>query len=94
MERVTWGTIPAHDSELQGPKDTAFFGGHRVAARRLALLDSAETLGDLATLPAIRVEVLQGDRAGQHSVRINDQWRGCSRWADEGPSDLEIADCH
>ena len=80
-----------------------FFEGRRVAAyhgfadraeRRLALLDSAETLGDLAALRSNRLELLRGDRAGQHSIRINAQWRVCFRWTDEGPCDVEIADYH
>ena len=80
-----------------------FFGGQRVAAfhgfsnqaaRRLTLLDSAETLRDLAALPSNRLEALGGDRVGQHSIRINVQWRICFRWTDEGPCDVEIVDYH
>ena len=80
-----------------------FFEGRRVAAyqgfagqavRRLVLLDSAETLGDLAALPSNRLEALRGDGAGQHSIRINAQWRVCFRWTDEGPCDVEIVDYH
>ena len=80
-----------------------FFEGRRVAAyqgfagqavRRLVLLDSAETLGDLAALPSNRLEALSGDRAGQHSIRINAQWRVCFRWTHEGPCDVEIVDYH
>ena len=62
--------------------------------RRLTLLDSAETLGDLAPLPSNWLEALRGDRAGQHSIRINAQWRICFRWTDEGPGDVEIVDYH
>lgn len=64
------------------------------AARRLTLLDSAETLGDLAALPSNRLEVLRGNRAGLHSIRINAQWRICVRWAEDGPYDVEIVDYH
>lgn len=80
-----------------------FFEGHRVAAfqgfadqavRRLALLASAESLGDLAALPGNRLESLRGDRAGQWSIRVNAQWRICFRWEDDGPSDVEIVDYH
>ena len=80
-----------------------FFEGQRVAAfqsfakqaeRRLVLLDSAETLRDLAALPSNRLEALRGDRAGQHSIRINAQWRICFRWTDDGPDDVEIVDYH
>ncbi len=66
----------------------------RQAARRLALLDSAETLGDLAALPSNRLEMLRGDRAGQYSIRINEQWRVCFHWTDEGPCSVEIVDYH
>ena len=62
------------------------------AARRLTLLDNAETLSDLAALPGNRLEALRGDRAGQHSIRINAQWRLCFRWTDDGPHDVEIVD--
>ena len=80
-----------------------FFEGRRVAAfqrvadqaaRRLTLLDSAETLGDLAALPGNRLEALRGDRAGQHGIRINVQWRICFLWTEEGPCDVEIVDYH
>ena len=64
------------------------------AERRLTLLDNAEELRDLAGLPSNRLEALRGDRTGQHSIRINRQWRICFRWTDEGPSDVEIADYH
>ena len=72
----------------------AFQGFANQAARRLVVLDNAETLGDLAGLPSNRLETLRGDRAGQHSVRINMQWRICFRWADDGPNDVEIVDYH
>ncbi|MCY4486870.1 MAG: type II toxin-antitoxin system RelE/ParE family toxin [Deltaproteobacteria bacterium] len=80
-----------------------FFEGHRVAAfqgfsyqaaRRLVLLDSVETLRDLSALPGNRLEALRGDRAGQHSIRINDQWRICFLWTDDGPCEVEIVDYH
>lgn len=80
-----------------------FFEGHRVAAfqgfadqaaRRLVLLDSAETLRDLSVLPSNRLEALRGDRAGQYSIRINAQWRICFLWTDDGPCEVEIVDYH
>ena len=80
-----------------------FFEGHRVAsfqgfsdqaARRLVLLDSAEKLQDLAALRGNRLEALRGDRTGQHSIRINAQWRICFRWTDDGPFDVEIVEYH
>ena len=60
----------------------------------LTLLDNAEALGDLAALPSNRLEALQGDRAGQHSIRINAQWRICFRWTRDGPCEVEIVDYH
>ena len=79
---------------FEGRRVTAFQGFARQAARRLVLLDSAETLGDLAALPSNRLEALRGDRAGQHSIRINAQWRVCFRWTDDGSHDVEIVDYH
>lgn len=64
------------------------------AIRRLAILDDAETLQDLAALPSNRLEALSGRRAGQYSIRINRQWRICFRWSDDGPYDVEIVDYH
>ena len=63
-----------------------------VAARRLVLLDSAETLGDLAVLPSNRLEALRSDRADRYGIRIDAQWRVCFRWTDDGPHDVEIVD--
>lgn len=72
----------------------AYQGFVEQAERRLTLLDNAEELRDLAGLPSNRLEALRGDRTGQHSIRINRQWRICFRWTDEGPSDVEIVDYH
>ena len=58
------------------------------------MLDAAETLADLRVPPGNRLEKLAGDRAGQHSIRINPQWRICFRWTDAGPEDAEITDYH
>ena len=65
-----------------------------VAARKLDLLDSAETQEDLRVPPGNRLEALAGDRQGQHSIRINEQYRICFRWTEEGPSEVEIVDYH
>ncbi len=71
------------------------FGGlERQALRKLDMLHQARTLSDLRAPPANRLEALSGDRRGQHSIRINDQWRICFRWTEEGPSDVEIVDYH
>jgi len=65
-----------------------------VARRKLRAVDAAVTLDDLRAPPANRLEALGRDRKGQHSIRINDQWRVCFRWTDEGPADVEIVDYH
>ncbi len=66
----------------------------RVALRKLAMLDAAELLEDLRVPPGNRLEALKGDRAGQHSIRINQQWRICFLWTPAGPEDVEIVDYH
>ena len=67
---------------------------HRLAWRKLVQLDVAERLDDLRIPPANRLERLSGDRAGQHSVRINDQWRICFRWLEGDAYDVEVTDYH
>ena len=66
----------------------------RVAWRKLAILDAAETLTDLLIPPGNRLEQLTGDRAGQYSIRIIQQWRICFVWTDAGPEGAEIVDYH
>lgn len=66
----------------------------RVARRKLRQLEIAQRLEDLRVPPGNRLELLRGDRAGQHSIRINDQFRLCFRWSDSGPEDVEIVDYH
>ena len=85
-------------------KDTeALFGGQRVrrwvsverpALRKLEQLDWSSVLNDLRIPPGNRLEALKGNRKGQHSIRINDQWRVCFVWTSEGPSDVEIVNDH
>jgi proteic killer suppression protein len=65
-----------------------------VAARKLAFVDGATVLDDLRSPPGNRLEPLVRDRAGQHSIRINDQYRVCFRWTAAGPEDVEIVDYH
>ncbi len=81
----------------------ALFHGHRVrrwvniesvAMRKLAMLHSAVRLDDLRIPPANRLEALKGNRAGQHSIRINDQFRVCFRWLDGDAYAVEIVDYH
>ena len=65
-----------------------------VALRKLDMLDAAVRLLDLSSPPGNRLEALKGDRRGQHSIRINQQWRICFRWSSEGPEEVEIVDYH
>lgn len=66
----------------------------RRARRKLLMLDQARDVNDLRTPPGNRLELLSGDRAGQHSVRINRQWRICFRFSDGDAFDVEITDYH
>ena len=66
----------------------------RSAQRKLAILDAADTLEDLRSPPGNRLEQLSGTRAGQYSIRVNDQWRICFRWADGDVDAAEITDYH
>lgn len=73
-----------------------FSGFSRQAEMRLDRLEAATSLTDLRALPGNRLELLRGDRAGQHSIRINDQWRICFEWpvGSPGPINVEIVDYH
>ena len=71
-----------------------FTGIERTALRKLDILHQARDLRDLAAVPGNRLEALAGDRRGQHSIRINDQWRICFKWTKEGPANVEIVDYH
>jgi proteic killer suppression protein len=66
----------------------------RSALRKLAMIDEARRLEDLLAPPGNRLEALKGDRKGQHSIRINDQWRVCFIWSDGGADQVEIVDYH
>jgi len=66
----------------------------QVALRKLRMINNAKNLNDLRIPPANRLEKLIGDRAGQHSIRINDQWRICFTWQEGDASDVEITDYH
>ncbi|HEU6450563.1 MAG TPA: type II toxin-antitoxin system RelE/ParE family toxin [Gemmatimonadaceae bacterium] len=66
----------------------------RPMLRKLVAVDAAEALEDLRVPPGNRLEKLKGDRAGQHSIRVNDQWRICFRWAGGNAYDVEIVDYH
>jgi proteic killer suppression protein len=71
-----------------------FAGFEKPARRKLDMLNAAQELRDLAAVPGNRLEALAGDRRGQHSIRINDQWRICFVWTREGPANVEIVDYH
>jgi toxin HigB-1 len=79
-----------------GKRVKAFSGIERAARLKLDRLEAAVVLKDLAVLPGNRFEALRGDRKGQYSIRINDQWRICFEWSEEtlGPSNVEIVDYH
>lgn len=66
----------------------------RPALRKLRMLNRATNLNDLRVPPANRLEKLKGDRLGQHSIRINDQWRICFKWHESGAFQVEIVDYH
>lgn len=65
-----------------------------VAARKLDMIDAAMRLDDLRSPPGNRLEALKGERGGQWSIRVNQQWRICFRWTSKGPTDVEIVDYH
>lgn len=75
-------------------KTRRFANIQSVAERKLAQLDAAVTLEFLRSPPGNRLEMLVGDRQGQHSIRINDQWRPCFIWTAAGPANVEIVDYH
>jgi toxin HigB-1 len=79
---------------FEGGSPKRFRNIQSVAERKLQMLDSAVELRDLRAPPANRLEALKGDREGQHSVRINDQWRICFEWTDAGITNVEIVDYH
>ena len=79
---------------FEGGRPKRFRAIEMVATRKLAMLDAAKTLDFMRSPPGNRLEALRGDRAGQWSVRINDQWRVCFVWTDSGPGEVEIVDYH
>ena len=79
---------------FEGKRVKRFANIEAIAQRKLHQLDSASTLEFLRSVPGNRLEALAGDRAGQHSIRINDQFRVCFVWKDGNASDVEIVDYH
>ena len=84
----------ATESLHRGIRHRHFVNIEKPARRKLAYLDAAKTLDDLRVPPGNRLEALKGDRAGQYSIRINDQFRICFRWQDGDAYDAEICDYH
>ena len=79
---------------FEGKHPRRFRGIENVAQRKLQMMDDAVELRDLKSPPGNRLEALKGDRAGQHSMRINDKWRVCFKWTKTGPENVEIVDYH
>lgn len=79
---------------FEGKKVAKFANIFAVTQRKLQILDSAATLDFLRSPPGNRLEALIGDRLGQHSIRINAQWRICFVWTESGPMNVEIVDYH
>ncbi|MCF8198038.1 MAG: type II toxin-antitoxin system RelE/ParE family toxin [Sulfuritalea sp.] len=84
------------DSEaiFEGKHPRRFRNIESVAQRKLQMLDDAMELRDLKSPPGNRLEALSGNRTGQHSIRINGQWRVCFTWTAAGPENVEIVDYH
>ena len=78
----------------EGKHPSRFKALARVAERKLAQLDAAQTLAFLKAPPGNHLEALKDDRKGQHSIRISDQWRICFVWTEFGPAEIEIVDYH
>lgn len=79
---------------FEGASPKRFRAIQAVAERKLAQLEAAQTLEFLRSPPGNRLEALKDDRKGQYSIRINDQWRVCFVWTDNGPAEVEIVDYH
>ncbi len=85
---------PHTEAIYEGESPKRFGNNENIAQRKLQMLDAAVELSDLNSPPGNQLEALSGNRMGQHSVRINNQWRVCFVWTDAGPEDLEIVDYH
>jgi proteic killer suppression protein len=79
---------------FEAGKSQRFGSAAKPATRKLTQLEAAATLEFLRSLPGNRFEKLVQDREGQHSIRVNDKWRICFRWAEAGPEDVEVVDYH
>lgn len=95
LHRVILSFADRDTENLFGDKRVRRFSGiERIARRKLLFLHRAVRLADLLAPPGNRLEALKGERAGQHSIRINDQWRICFVWSAEGARHVEIVDYH
>ncbi|BBO87221.1 type II toxin-antitoxin system RelE/ParE family toxin [Desulfosarcina ovata] len=79
---------------FEGERIPAFQSFARQAEKRLLVLDAADAIEALQMMPSNRFKALSGNRKGQYSIRINDQWRICFNWGDTGPENVEIVDYH
>ena len=87
--------IPGDRTYLAWPvQPSAAHDIQQIALRKLRMLNNARALADLAVPPNNRLEALKGDRTGQHSIRVNQQWRICFVWTAGGPDHVEIVDYH
>ena len=89
-------TFHSRETELLHSRQSGkrFKSIERIALRKLRQLDAATDRADLVAPPGNHLEALKGNRRGQHSIRINDQWRICFRWSDTDAHDVEITDYH
>lgn len=91
---LSFRCVDTQDIFESGKRSRRFAGIAKVATRKLAQLDAAETLDFLRSPPGNQLEALKGDRKGQYSIRINDQFRLCFHWTPAGPELVEIVDYH
>ena len=94
MESVIESFADAETERIWRSGKTRGSPSAQITTRKLAMLDAAARLNDLTVPPGNRLEKLKGDRAGQHSIRINDQYRICFRWYDGNVYEVEITDYH
>ena len=85
---------PETEALFQGQRVARWVNIERAALRKLEQLSWSSVLDDLRVPPGNRLEALKGRRKGQHSIRIDDQWRVCFVWTSDGAADVEIVDCH